>query len=175
MKLPLPAVSDIETLLATAAPQRILQMGTNLLPSIKDYHTVQAALGSDVTAEAIEVSDWESNLALQKPCDLVIISNVLEIISKRDGMRLLAFVRDRLSSQYCVFYQWSEAKSEAKSEHSWELADFLSLGLVRVNEYVFDDKQAALFKYSISSYKRTPDWLNPNNWANPELWGKYWW
>ena len=26
--------------------------------------------------------------------------------------------------------------------------------------------------YNISSYKKSPDWLNSDNWANPELWEK---
>ena len=28
------------------------------------------------------------------------------------------------------------------------------------------------YTYSISSYKNIPDWLNSDNWANPELWEK---
>ena len=32
-----------------------------------------------------------------------------------------------------------------------------------------------LYQYDIESYKDTPDWLNPRNWANPELWDKYRW
>lgn len=32
-----------------------------------------------------------------------------------------------------------------------------------------------LYLFDIESYKDTPDWLNPRNWANPELWDKYRW
>ncbi len=28
------------------------------------------------------------------------------------------------------------------------------------------------YVYNISNYKKTPDWLNNENWANPELWEK---
>ena len=28
------------------------------------------------------------------------------------------------------------------------------------------------YAYNISNYKMTPDWLNSENWANPELWEK---
>ena len=28
------------------------------------------------------------------------------------------------------------------------------------------------YAYNISSYKNMPDWLNSDNWANPELWEK---
>jgi hypothetical protein len=32
--------------------------------------------------------------------------------------------------------------------------------------------KAVIFIYDISKYKENPDWLNSNNWANPELWEK---
>ncbi|MFP4252452.1 MAG: DUF6231 family protein [Guyparkeria sp.] len=32
-----------------------------------------------------------------------------------------------------------------------------------------------MYLFDIETYKRTPDWLNARNWANPELWGKYRW
>nr|WP_284047489.1 DUF6231 family protein [Guyparkeria hydrothermalis] len=32
-----------------------------------------------------------------------------------------------------------------------------------------------LYQFDIETYKDTPDWLSPRNWANPELWGKYRW
>jgi hypothetical protein len=32
--------------------------------------------------------------------------------------------------------------------------------------------KAVIFIYDISKYKDNPDWLNSDNWANPELWEK---
>ena len=32
--------------------------------------------------------------------------------------------------------------------------------------------KAIIFIYDISKYKEKPDWLNSDNWANPELWEK---
>ena len=32
--------------------------------------------------------------------------------------------------------------------------------------------KAVIFIYDISKYKENPDWLNSDNWANPELWEK---
>lgn len=34
------------------------------------------------------------------------------------------------------------------------------------------DDKAVVFIYDISKYKENPDWLNSDNWANPELWEK---
>jgi hypothetical protein len=32
--------------------------------------------------------------------------------------------------------------------------------------------KTVIFIYDISKYKENPDWLNSDNWANPELWEK---
>ena len=34
------------------------------------------------------------------------------------------------------------------------------------------DDKIKVFIYDISEYKDNPDWLNSENWANPELWDK---
>ena len=35
-----------------------------------------------------------------------------------------------------------------------------------------EDKKVDVFIYDITEYKNEPDWLNSDNWANPELWEK---
>ena len=100
--------------------------------------------------------------------DLAIVSGVLENLEKPQGRQLLASLRDRLSRQYCVHV----AIDNRDTVSQWSLTDFLSMALVRVNTYSLRDSSFVLFKYSIGSYKRTPDWLNANNWANPEFMGK---
>ena len=35
-----------------------------------------------------------------------------------------------------------------------------------------EDNKTDVFIYDISQYKDEPDWLNSDNWANPELWEK---
>lgn len=35
--------------------------------------------------------------------------------------------------------------------------------------------EIALYQFDIAKYKPTPDWLNPKNWANPQLWDRYRW
>ena len=35
-----------------------------------------------------------------------------------------------------------------------------------------NNNKVQIFIYDISDYKDNPDWLNNNNWANPELWEK---
>ncbi len=35
-----------------------------------------------------------------------------------------------------------------------------------------DNNEIIVFIYDISEYKDNPDWLNSENWANPDLWDK---
>ena len=35
-----------------------------------------------------------------------------------------------------------------------------------------NDAKIKVFIYDISEYKDNPDWLNSENWANPDLWEK---
>ena len=48
----------------------------------------------------------------------------------------------------------------------------MSLGFIlafRINQ---NNLFYLVYVYNISNYKKTPDWLNNKNWANPELWEK---
>ena len=48
----------------------------------------------------------------------------------------------------------------------------MSLGFIlafRINQ---NNLFYLVYVYNISNYKKTPDWLNNENWANPELWEK---
>ena len=56
-------------------------------------------------------------------------------------------------------------------QHETECKDtMISLGY-RYFGNTANDK-AVIFIYDISKYKENPDWLNNDNWANPELWEK---
>ncbi len=57
----------------------------------------------------------------------------------------------------------------------WKTADLLGYGMKLVSRYDIDSKPVHLYKYDITTYKKKPEWLNPTNWANPELWDKFRW
>ena len=48
----------------------------------------------------------------------------------------------------------------------------MSLGFMMLFKINKDNLFYFFYVYNISSYKKTPDWLNNENWANPELWEK---
>ena len=172
MSLSPPARFDLETLISVAQPKRILLIGEMPGDLASDYVSQQSVLGVEIIVDRTDLGDLN---ALQNSAsilyDLAIVNGVLENLEKPQGRQLLASLRDRLSRQYCVHV----AIDNQSTVSQWSLTDFLSMALVRVNTYTTTNASFALFKYSIGSYKRTPDWLNANNWANPELWGKYWW
>ena len=48
----------------------------------------------------------------------------------------------------------------------------MSLGFIMFSKVNKDNLFYFVYVYNISNYKKTPDWLNNENWANPELWEK---
>ncbi len=56
-------------------------------------------------------------------------------------------------------------------QHETECKDIMISHGYRYFGNTTNDK-AVIFIYDISKYKEKPDWLNSDNWANPELWEK---
>jgi len=56
-------------------------------------------------------------------------------------------------------------------EHEIECKDIMISHGYKYFGNTANDK-AVIFIYDISIYKEKPDWLNSDNWANPELWEK---
>ena len=48
----------------------------------------------------------------------------------------------------------------------------ISLGFKFLLDIKINDDFYFFYKYNISNYKSVPDWLNSDNWANPQLWEK---
>ena len=48
----------------------------------------------------------------------------------------------------------------------------MSLGFQVLRQIQENNIFFVFYIYNISSYKKSPDWLNSDNWANPELWEK---
>ena len=48
----------------------------------------------------------------------------------------------------------------------------MSLGFMMLSKTSKDNLFYFFYVYNIGNYKKTPDWLNNENWANPELWEK---
>lgn len=126
----------------------------------------------------------DSTLQLRDPCGLqdlpaggrdfalAIAAGVLEALSLDEGGALLAELRDLKARQLLA-----AVPAVAASHHQsfWGLDRMLSHGLEARTILGEGDDALAVYGFHIDRYKRTPDWLNARNWANPENWNRYRW
>ena len=162
---------DLETLINAAQPRRILLLG-NVSPEFLNEYVAQKALINQ-PCEIVHYHSASLNeiSTLNERFDVGIVLNLFEHIEPIKGRQVLSRLRDVLTPQYCLALPLAH-QSDASS---WQLNDLFSFALSKVNSYDDVSHGLTLFKYSIENYKKTPDWLNADNWANPQLWGKYWW
>ena len=162
---------DLETLINAAQPRRILLLG-NVSPHFLDDYVSQKQLinqACDVTH--VQADNLDEIWSLHERFDVGLVLNLFEHIDQAKGRQVLSRLRDVLTPQYCIALPISQQSKDSL----WQLTDLFSFALSTVNSYVLADGGLTLFKYNIEDYKKTPDWLNADNWANPQLWGKYWW
>lgn len=100
--------------------------------------------------------------------DLAIVANELERLDKRAGTELLAGLRNLSVSRMAVLVDHSQTSV-------WQDTDFFALALQRTARFEQGDRVLTLYTYDLAEYKQVPDWLNAKYWANPEMFGKYWW
>jgi Family of unknown function (DUF6231) len=149
---------ELISLLQTASPQRILCCSSKPLEPLNNYcasHQVEINYACDA-----------DQLADQVPCDLAIVTDLLENLSKDNAIQLLGSLRNYHAPQIWVL---------VADNSGWELNDFTALGFKRLQHYTSDDRKLASYGYHITSYNRKRSWNNPQYWANPENWGKYRW
>ncbi len=144
-------------------PQRVLCVSPEPVPAV-------VAWGADnpesVRFEANQVP-LPPELANQR-YDLAIVADQLERLDKRTGIELLAGLRNLSVSRMAVLVELPHAPG-------WQDTDFFALAMQRQGRYDRDDRHLSLFTYDLAAYKSVPDWLNSKYWANPQLFGKYWW
>jgi len=162
---------DIETLVNVAQPQRILLLGDCNVSFLDDYIQQRAILNQNCSVTHLVPEQIDEMKALEHAFDVAIAINWFEHVDKRVGAQTLARLRDVLSPQYCICLPLKDSVSD----DGWHLTDLFSFALSKVASYQADGLEYGLFKYNINDYKKTPDWLNADNWANPQMWGKYWW
>jgi len=172
MEYPKNLFFDIETLVNVAQPTRILVVGDCDTDFLSSYLEQKELIQQSCEITSVNCNELEQLWQFDQPFDTAIVLNLFEHIEKSKGMQVLSRLRDVLSPQYCIALPLSEKTTATE----WHLTDLFSFALRKVSSYELDDQsQIGLFKYNINDYKKTPDWLNSDNWANPHMWGKYWW
>ena len=152
----------LAALLEHHAPQSLLLIGSDQLPALQAFLAAHPACHY---AHA-PAGELPAELAAQR-FDLAIFVDCLEHLNKRSGLQLLAGVRNLNASKLAVLVDLAAC--------DWQLSDFYSLALEASERFQRDAQTLTLFTYDVREYKQVPDWLNAKFWANPQLFGKYWW
>jgi DNA-binding transcriptional LysR family regulator len=152
----------LAALLAQHAPQSLLLIGSDQLPALQAF----LAAHPECRYAHAAAGELPAELAAQR-FDLAIFVDCLEHLSKRSGLQLLAGVRNLNASKLAVLVDTSAC--------DWQLNDFYSLALQASEQFQRESQTLTLFTYDLREYKQVPDWLNAKFWANPQLFGKYWW
>ena len=109
-----------------------------------------------------------NNALFQQRYDLAVVIGILESVDTQTAQHILGRLRDLCVPRLAVLVDLSQC--------DWSIADLLAFGLVRANHYNTEQEQpTVIYHYNIDTYKKTPDWFNAKNWANPKLWNKVWW
>lgn len=167
-----PYCFDIETLLAECRPGSVLMVGTGADTAIANYLEQVRLLGGECRVDRLAAS--QAGSPIEHRYDMGIVTDTLEHLDKRAAIRLLSRLRDLYTRRFCAAVRIGSNRPALRS--TWSRNELLALGMVLVNSYENEDnRRIHLYKYDIATYKQTPGWLNPDDWANPELWNKYRW
>ena len=169
MIYPSSCIFDIQTLIDASQPDTILVIGDSSV--CNDYMQQRELINKPCKLTSLRADNIQELQKLNDRFDLAIVLDTMEHLDKKQGQQLLAQLRDIYAEKFCI------ALPIGNDTDQWQQADLFAFAMTRVNEYQNDKNQSklALYKYDLNSYKKTPDWLNPDNWANPKMWNKFRW
>lgn len=151
----------LAALLEHYSPQRVLLVGKSPLPALEVFsqtHNCQLEYTPEVPLPEA--------LANQR-YDLAIVADCLEHLPKRTGLELLGGLRNLNANRMAVLVDLSNSE--------WQPTDLFALALQATERFEREGQSLTLYTYDVLDYKQAPDWLNAKFWANPELFGKFWW
>lgn len=167
-----PYCFDIETLLNECQPGSVLVVGGGAEQAVDSYREQKQLLGRECRIERIGGDAPIESLTGRY--DMGVVTETIEYMEKREAVLLLSRLRDLYTARFCTAVRVGDDWPDLTS--TWTRNELLGIGLMLVNSYEDDDnRRIQLYKYDIATYKPTPGWLNPEDWANPELWNKYRW
>lgn len=142
-------------------PKRVLLVGNSPLPAL-DVFSQSHACHVEYSCE-VPLPDT----LVQQRYDLAIVADCLEHLPKRTGLELLGGLRNLNANRMAVLIDLSNSE--------WQPTDLFSLALQATERFEREGQSLTLYTYDVLDYKQAPDWLNAKFWANPELFGKFWW
>jgi hypothetical protein len=141
--------------LAESAPDRVLLVA----PA---GHPLRAALQGRLPGAQIDAAPDPGHLPPHRYA-LAVVAATLEPLEPAAARAMLAALRDRVAAQVVL---WVDATRAPIDE-----TELRALGF-RIHAR---DGAHLLCGFDLQDYKERPDWLNPSQWAHPELWDKFRW
>lgn len=163
---------DIETLLNECQPNSLLLVGDGADEAVESYLEQKKVLGRE--CHVFRLGGESGSVPINRRYDLGIVTETLEYLDKTPAIRLLSRLRDLYTARFCASVRIGDEWPDLRS--TWTRNELLAVGMKLVNSYKDESgRPVHLYTYDIATYKSTPRWLNPDDWANPELWNKYRW
>ena len=152
----------IAALLELHTPLRLLHVGASDMPAVEAFSVSHQNCQIDRAATAPLPMEYAG-----RRYDLALLADCLEHLPKQDGLQLLGGIRNLNASRIAVLIDLKAC--------DWLATDFYALALQVSDRFERDEQTLTLFTYDLLDYKQVPDWLNAKFWANPQMFGKYWW
>lgn len=108
--------------------------------------------------------------AVAERFELAFVAGALEALGVDRGGALLARLRDLYAHRVLVRLHLARA-----AEAGWSGNGLLAYGFTRGGHCREGDDEFGLYLFDLDTYKVTPDWFGPHDWANPERWDQDWW
>lgn len=164
------AQEDLRELIRAAKPESLLLAG-----AARDYIELVSTEADGSKIEQADLDRLRTDINELPIFDVILLADVLERLDKQDAEVLIGRLRDLHSRHLFLFIRIGEDWDGLKSY--WQRTDLLAHGFTLHQRYEYGDGalEYDLCRFDLETYKQTPDWLNSQYWANPELWGKYRW
>ena len=146
-------------LIARHEPRSLMALGRYACRLTEDYRPP-----FPVHRTLIEGRIEDTRLAADR-YDLALIAGLLEHCPASTGEPLIAHLRD-LTARHLII--------AVANRPPWTKRRMHGLGL-STHAQAPRPGDPVVYTFDIASYKPTPDWFGPHNWAHPELWDKYRW
>jgi hypothetical protein len=173
MSYPKEIIFDALEILETICPKSILIIGESLHSITDDYQQQCEIIHSPCKVTLIHSSAELTDPAYANRYDIAIVGEIIEKKERTKAEHVFGRLRDLCTPKIIVLADLNGS--------SWSTNELFGFGFVKhatyshQNPQIKEISQLSLFHYNIDSYKKTPEWFNPKNWANPELWNKFWW
>ena len=140
-----------------------------LSPSVPECITDYATANPQVVVEHIVLENLDHTLGQLKRYDFAFVAETLEKLERAQALHLISRLRD-----LHVKLLWVLLPENASSDN-FQHKDAIAQGLRRVESKGGNNMENRLYEFSLQFYKPVPQWLNSENWANPQEWNKRRW